>query len=360
MLKPVTLHLLLLFVTLQTSLIAIAQDTSFSINEWVKKLSAKDDIDNKCVEEISRILNAKDSAFAFSGLNELERNGSSSHYFKARFFCIKANDIFVFKHSGGKSAVRQLGEQSLKEAYETDDEYLISYVSWAAGVMTGLYNEVELSATYFLKAEEIIEHLEKKPLFSNSLWFNLGEMLYHAREYEKCVDFVKKGLANWHDTTAAADYYRIRFWNTVGQAYKQLGQLDSAMANYRRSMQLVDKLNKPIWRGINNVNIGELYFLEKDYEKAKQLIQYEYKVKHTDEPNVSAYGLQLLAKINLAENRKDSALLHIKEALELLKNSNDLLVQKMNYLQLAYNTAADVYRAMGNSDSFYRYSQLYA
>jgi hypothetical protein len=31
----------------------------------------------------------------------------------------------------------------------------------------------------------------------------------------------------------------------------------------------------------------------------------------------------------------------------------------MEYLQYAYHTAFDVYRAYGNTDSFYHYSQLY-
>ena len=110
---------------------------------------------------------------------------------------------------------------------------------------------------------------------------------------------------------------------------------------------------------INAVFIGEAWLLKKDYTKAKEFIQYIYKLKYTIEPKVSAYGLQLLAKIDLINGDKDSALLHIKQSLELLKNSTDNLVQKMDYLQYAYYTAADVFRAHGNTDSFYHYSQLY-
>jgi hypothetical protein len=106
------------------------------------------------------------------------------------------------------------------------------------------------------------------------------------------------------------------------------------------------------------VFIAEAWFLKKDYRKARQFIQYIYKIKYIIEPKVSAYGLQLLAKIDLINGDKDSALLHIKESLELLKNSSDNLVQKMDYLQYAYYTAADVFRAFGNTDSFYHYSQV--
>jgi tetratricopeptide (TPR) repeat protein len=181
-----------------------------------------------------------------------------------------------------------------------------------------LYQQIELSVTYFLKADEMNEQLETKPAFNNSLLLNLGETFFHSGEYEKCVTYVKKGLDNWHDTGATADYFRIRFWNTVGQAYKQLGLLDSAMANYQRSMQLVNKLNEPTWRGINSVNIGEVYLLRKDYPRAKQFIEYDYKVKYTDEPNVSAYGLQLLAGINLGRVIK-TALAYIRKLCNYLQ-----------------------------------------
>ena len=44
----------------------------------------------------------------------------------------------------------------------------------------------------------------------------------------------------------------------------------------------------------------------------------------------------------------------------MLNNSNSFPVQKLNFLQHSYYTAADVYRALGNTDSFYHYSRLYS
>ena len=267
--------------------------------------------------------------------------------------------VEAFRFGAQVAKVKKLVEQALQGAYETGDDYLIAYVFLICGEIMQTDSELELSLTYYLQADEIVLKLEQKPLYTNYLLFTVGEMLYHTRDYKMCIDYTKKGLANWHDTGAIADYYRIRYWNTIGQAYRELGQFDSALSNYQRSMQLVDKLNESMWRGINHVNIGELYFLKKDYEKAKQHIQYEYKVSYTHEPNVSAYGLRLLAMINLVQGDKDSALLHIKQSLQLLINSNYFPVQKLDYLQYSYYTAADVYRSIGNTDSFYHYSKLY-
>jgi hypothetical protein len=54
--------------------------------------------------------------------------------------------------------------------------------------------------------------------------------------------------------------------------------------------------------------------------------------------------------------KKDSALLQVKEAMRMLQQ------QPLNSysLQSLYYVTADVYRAFGNSDSFYQYSQLYS
>jgi len=358
MLKPVTLHLLLLFVSLQTNLCVFAQDTSFSVNEWVKKLKASDGVNNKELQEIRGIIDRKDSAGVYTCLEQLEKAGASNSYFKARLSFLKT--VEAFRLGADVAKVKKLTEETLKAAYETGDDYLIAYVFLICGEIMQTDSELELGLTYYLQADEIVSQLEQKPLYTNYLLFTVGEMLYHTRDYKMCIDYTKKGLANGDETGATSDYYRIRYWNTIGQAYRELGQFDSALSNYQRSMQLVDKLNESTWRGINHVNIGEIYFLEKDYEKAKQHIQYEYKVKYTDEPNVSAFGLGLLSKINLVQGDKDSALLRIKQSLQLLKNSNYFLVQKLDYLQYSYYTAADVYRSLGNTDSFYHYSKLYS
>lgn len=220
-------------------------------------------------------------------------------------------------------------------------------------------SELTLSTFFYLNADEIYNTLKEKPRLIKNYRLYLGEDMYRIGEYEKCIDYTKRGLASYADTTLETTYWRIRYLNTIGQAYKQLGQLDSAMDWYQQSIQVAYKLNEPVWTTINAVFIGEILFLKKDYGKAKEYIQYIYKLNYRTEPKVCAYGLQLLAKIDLINGDKDIALLHIKQSLELLHSSTDNLVQKMDYLQYAYSTAADVFRAYGDTDSFYHYTQLY-
>jgi DNA-binding CsgD family transcriptional regulator len=352
------LYLFLLSVLLQTHHVAIAQNTSFPVNRWAKKLEAKDDIENKGLLGIwSAISKSKDSADVYACFKQLENTGTSNAYFRARLSFMKA--AAAFRLGAGITKLRQLCEQALHDAYTTDDDYFIAYICWTCGQMMQKSGEIELGATYYLKTDEILSPLQQKPSYAYILQVSLGEMLFHTHDYEKCIEYTKKGLANDADISNAEDHQRIRYWNTIGQAYQQLGQLDSAMTNYGRSMQLAEKMNDTTWRGVNSGCIGQVCFLRKEYAKARSLLIRDYNINHEVEPNVAAFSLQWLAKIDLIQGDRDSALVHIRESLRLLRASRHFVMQKINYLQYAYYTAADVFRELGKTDSFYCYNQLY-
>jgi hypothetical protein len=358
--RTTCIYLFTMFVLLQTCCFCFSQNSSASIKEWVKKLSVKNDDEYKNYSEVQNELNKKDSLYVLPVLNDLEKHiVSSNHYFNARFFVLKANQLNRLNRSRKVPELRQICENSLKEAYESGDDHLILFSSWGYGGLMGILSEIELSATYLLKAVETNERLEKK-YFSTTLWLSLGETLFHTREYEKCIYYIQKGLDTWRDTAAIADYHRMRLCNTIGQAYQQLGKLDSAMISYRRSMFYVDKHGEVTWQAINSGFIGQIFFLKKNYSTAKEYLRSDYNINKNNEPNIAANTLQWLARISLIEGKEDSALLLAKEALQFSKKAGQVSMQQLNYLQHIYYTTADVYRTIGNTDSFYHYFQLYS
>jgi len=349
------IHLILVFILLSLDFVA---QNKFPIKEWAKILSSKDDIENTEFRKISWFtLRNYDSATVAHCIRQLENTGESGAYFKAKISFLKAADISY--RNGDISMLSKLCEQSLFEAYETGDDHLIGFMSFFYGLVMQERNELPLSTFFYLNADETYDTIKQLPPYIRDYRVYLGESMYRIAEYQKCIDFTKKGLDNYTDTSLTGTYWTMRYLNTIGQAYKQLGQLDSAMIWYQRSIQVAYKINDLIWTTINAVFIGEAWLLKKDHSKAKEYIQYINKINYETEPKVCAYGLQLLAKIDLINGQKDSAMRHIKRSLELLNNSTDNVVQKMDYLQYAYATAADVYRANRNTDSFYHYTQLY-
>jgi len=149
-----TLYLLvLLFALLQTNLPAFTQTTSLPVAEWVKKLNAEKDRDNENFRTIDKKLYYSDSMVTSNALTELEKRlPSASLFFKARFRCLKATQQFKFNFPKGEPEVKELFDAALKEAYQTGDTNLISWVSWRYGVQMYGYKEIEMGATYCLKA----------------------------------------------------------------------------------------------------------------------------------------------------------------------------------------------------------------
>lgn len=363
---PKLYRLTLLFIFLEINFHAAAQSSGLPVNEWIKKLSLKKDIENKNFREIENYFMGKES-IAMNAIAELERKGpSANHYFKVRLLCLKATILHRINFSAAKPMLKQLFTQALNEAYAAGDNYLIAFASWMYGALMYTYQEMELAVTYCLKAMEINDgSLNNKP-FDDFAPASLGEMLFRTRDYEKSVYYTLKILNNWTDTSLFSDYFKMKSWNTAGQDYQELGKLDSALICYNKSIQLANTIvhlpyNIPpdIWKGINSGFIGQVYFLQKQYKKAKPLFEYDYNINKTFDFNIAAYSLQWLARINLIQGKKDSALLQIKEALRLLGMPTGNAFQNKSYLQKTYYAAADIFRAHGNTDSFYHYSQLY-
>ena len=354
--KSPYLLLFILFVLLQTNLPAFAQNRSLPLNEWVKSLDADDDTLNKNFNEIVNILQRTDTAIVFRTLNELEKKGASAGpYFQVRIKHLRATMFWEILKKAAKDSIIQLIKPALQQAYAINDEYLIATVSWWYGETMFSFNQIELSTMYCLNAVEI---LDKKGITAESHKYQfLGELFYLTRDLDKGIYYIRRSIKNEKDTSRNARINTMSRWNTIGLCWRKIGNYDSAFHYYDVAMQMANALNSEVWKGIISGNKGYTYFLQKKYDIAKPLLEFDYSTsKQHDEIANAAHALQLIARINLMRGKKDSALLQVKEALRMIQQQPQPLPY---YLQDVYYATADVYRVLGNSDSFYHYSQLY-
>jgi len=144
-------------------------------------------------------------------------------------------------------------------------------------------------------------------------------------------------------------------FNTIGLCWKRIGNYDSAFFYLDIALRKSTELNEKIWESIISGNKGQVLYAQEKYARAKPLLESDYRYsKAYGELGSASNSLQWVARINLAEGKKDSALSQVKEALQLLwKDPNS------NYLENIYYATADVYRAFGVHDSVYRYNTLY-
>jgi tetratricopeptide (TPR) repeat protein/DNA-binding CsgD family transcriptional regulator len=343
------------FFLLQTGLPAFAQNNSVPPDEWVRRLGAEDDTLNTNFNEILNVL-MKDTAIVFRSLKELEEKGSSAGgYFQVRIKHLRANILWKIRDKAAKDSIMQLMKAALQEAYAINDEYLIANVSWWYGETMFFCNQIELSTMYCLNAVEI---LDKKGITNDVHKYQfLGELLYVTRDYNRAIYYIRRAIENEKDISQEAKVNTISRWNTIGLCWQKIGNYDSAFHYYDIAMQMAIALNSEVWKGIISGNKALVYFLQKKYDNAKPLFEFDYRTsKQDNEIADAAHALQMIARINLLQGKKDSALLKVKEALRMLQQQPQVLPY---FLQNVYFATADIYRVRGNSDSFYNYSQLY-
>ncbi len=287
-------------------------------------------------------------------LTELGKRGArAGPYFEVRFAQLSATMLYRTHDVPAKDSIAHLMSAALQQAYEINDEYLIAHVSWYYGEVMYYCGVIEPAVMYCLNAVEIFD---KKKMTSQGYKYQLlGEILYRTREYEKSIYYTRHTIDNETDTSVSGKAIVMSRWNTIALCWQKMGIYDSAFYYYDRAMQLANALNFEVWKGIISGNKGQIYFLQKKYDIARPLLEFDYRTsKHRKEVASAANSLQWVARINLLQGKKDSALLQVKEAMKMLQE-----YPEPNYLQNLYYTAAEVYRATGNNDSFYRYSKLY-
>jgi tetratricopeptide (TPR) repeat protein len=349
--------LLILFSLFQTSLPAFAQNKSLLLDEWIKSLDADDDTLNKDFNEIVNILNSMDTAIVFRTLNEIEKKGTSAGpYFQVRIKHLRAIILWKKQDKAAKDSIMQLMKPALQQAYEINDEYLTAAVSWWYGETMFFCNQIELSTMYCLNAVEI---LDKKGITDESHKYEfLGGLLYATRDHERSIYYSRRAIENEKDTSHAAMVSNIGRWNTVALCWQRIGNYDSAFHYFDIAMQMANELNSEVWKGIISGNKAYIYFLQKKYDLAKPFFEFDYRTsKQHGEIADAAHALQIIARINLSQGKRDSALLQVKEAMRMLQQQPQPIPY---FLQNVYYATADVYRVLGNSDSFYHYSQLYS
>jgi len=360
MLIPKTL-LLFWCLLLYISTTSFAQDKITDYDHWTKLLSEKLDPDGNDYYRVFDILKISDSIEVFEFFQQMEnRNRFASPYLKAKLNCLKVSYKRNYHQYQSKSELIFISEEALNEAYKTGDDRLIAFICFICGSNASGFQEMELAAIYLLKGQELYERFDLSVREKYSNWVILGEVLFHCREYEKSIFYTRKVIETYNDTIANADYYRARFHNTMGQNFEELGNLDSALAYFEKSLELANKVNDDVWKGINSGFIGGVYYKRKEYAKAKPLLKYNFQINRTREMDHAAKSLQQLAAIDLAEGKQDSALMKSREALALIKKTGiRYYLQAVNFLEQIYYTTADVFRALGKTDSFYVYNQLY-
>jgi DNA-directed RNA polymerase specialized sigma24 family protein len=155
---------------------------------------------------------------------------------------------------------------------------------------------------YVIFSKSSIEECPEK----NAFLCDFANSLYLYRDYRLALQYLAE--ASQDSLPRPWNPYFIQRPNTMGLCYRALGKPDSSTYYFVMAKQRAVRMGLHDWEAICDGNIGENYFLQKNYEKAKPLLQNNADSSAARQDwGVAANALTILANISLRQNDLRSA-----------------------------------------------------
>jgi tetratricopeptide (TPR) repeat protein len=158
-----------------------------------------------------------------------------------------------------------------------------------AAHMMGIAEVPDKQMEWNLKALDVAEKSndDKVKNWLGPLYNNIGWTYHDLGQYEEALDMFEKGL-KWRKKKKDDDGIRIQTWN-IGRTYRSLGKLDKALEIQKKLEKEFKKksLIGNYFSGLNYEELGELYLLNGEGEKAKEYFGLAYTILSKDEWTVT-------------------------------------------------------------------------
>jgi tetratricopeptide (TPR) repeat protein len=366
-------HLILLLGFLPTCIIASAQrKLGLEPDKWAVELSKGGLTEVNSMGSLSNLLMEADTLRALRFLDSVEASGNAKGYYFRAHFCMVKADFLYAKFAGYdkykdrrskelqpiKEQMMKLYADAIDAVYHTEDDLTIGWVSFYSAKRMRNFGETGWAVMYSKNGVDLFEKegYDVEP----QVYIELAELLYQVREYNECIIYAKKGISAWKKREYEKEYkdlyrYGIRALNTIGITFYKKNQHDSANAYYRQALQLATEKKDTLWIGEVLGNIGRIMYAQNNFDSAYFLFKTDYQSSKTggiydNAANASGWA----ARANLVRGNKVAALAEAREAIRLLG-----LWPSGPYLRDTYYTLMQIFRAMGNYDSAFYYSDHY-
>ena len=138
------------------------------------------------------------------------------------------------------------------------------------GVTSDINDQFDQAIMYYDTALSLFSQLEDNEEWMSSLHVNYGAAYYYAnlkslalKHWLQAYEFCEKNTSN-------QEYALIL--NNIAAVYEELGKLDDAIKHYDLSRQLKEARGDTIAHLTTLMNLGKLYALNHDHEKAFQTL----------------------------------------------------------------------------------------
>ncbi len=198
----------------------------------------------------------------------------------------------------------EISESIGKEEIMADMHHLMGTLAMQMRKFNRAKTHLEIAKETWEKSENL-KKLSKTINNLSGIYAYGGDLDRALSEFKKSLDLHKK----------IRDKSKIHsIYNNIGLTYMKKGDLEKAVFNLRKSYSLSDQIDNKFSKGHNAVNLGRAFLERGDLERAEKYIKegkkLSEKTKHLDKKIQSEY---LLGRIALEKNK-------LKEAKEHLEN----------------------------------------
>src|SRR5690606_8862033 len=126
-----------------------------------------------------------------------------------------------------------------------------------------------------------------------------------------------------------------RALNNTAAVYQNMTELDQALIYYERAFVIHEQDNEQGERGLTLINIGNIYFLNKDYPRAKHTFLRALDLLQKDaQPTNKSIVMNNLSELYTIAGNYDSAAWFTEQALKLRRESSDIsgIISSLNMM----------------------------
>lgn len=196
-----------------------------------------------------------------------------------------------------------------------------------------LYKQNSAACRYYLLSEENLREVgfNNVPGIGN-IFSETANFYYSVGDFENARSSLRLALKYQPEVSRT----RINIMNTIALTYRNDAHYNTAMSYFNNAQKMALTITDSAWVAITAGNIGSVYFLQHQYDKARPLIEADYRqsLKYDEKLN-SAIALLRLVRINIDNGEVKLAALQLDTADKImLRCRENVLTQRVQYYEL--------------------------
>ncbi len=149
----------------------------------------------------------------------------------------------------------------------------------------------------------------------------MGALYHRFTDYSQAIDYVKPALEYFQENFCLERI--IESHMIIGLSFKRRKRYTTALEHYEKAAKVADKANLNDYYGMLYNNMGDIYFLIGDQEKAQKYFLDSFNVKEGAKSKL--YSVMSLLEVNVAQNDIDGIMKWLTVGYELKGNKENLI-----------------------------------